>query len=88
MKFEKDYDLIRAFHLNAGHSKSSIKSYGTAFSKYCKFHDWSLTELLDEAKFEQENKVPLNKLSLFNRILSFRNFLIDNYGWKHYFDYC
>lgn len=79
MKFENDYDLIRAFHLNAGHSKSSIKSYGTAFSKYCKFQDMSLTELLEEAKFEQENKVPLNKLSLFNRILSFRNFLIDNY---------
>lgn len=79
MIFENDYDLIRSFHLNAGHSRSSIKTYGFAFSKYCEFHEMILTELLAEAKFEQENNVPESKLKLYDRILDFRNFLIDNY---------
>ena len=79
MIFENDYDLIRSFHLNAGHSRSSIKIYSSAFSKYCEFHEMSLTELLAEAKFEQENNFPESKLKLYNRILDFRNFLIDNY---------
>lgn len=79
MIYKEDYDLIRAFHLNAGHSKSSIKTYASAFSKYCEFHDMSLSDLLDEALKEQEDKVPENKRRLYNRILSFRNFLIDNY---------
>lgn len=79
MNHEKDYDLIRSFHLNAGHSKNSIKTYGTAFSKYSDFHQMSLSELLEEAKIEQENNVPESKLKLYSRILSFRNFLIDNH---------
>ena len=79
MNHEKDYDLIRSFHLNAGHSKNSIKTYATAFSKYSDFHQMSLSELLEEAKIEQENNVPESKLKLYSRILSFRNFLIDNH---------
>lgn len=79
MIYKEDYDLIRTFHLNAGHSKGSIKTYASAFSKYCEFHDMSLSDLLDEALREQESNLPDNKLSLYNRILNFRNFLIENY---------
>ena len=77
--FCEDVDLINNFHLNAGHSKNSIKAYACAFNCYRRFHNMSLTQLLDEAVFEQENFVPLNQLSLFNRIMDFRNYLINNY---------
>lgn len=77
--FEEDYDLINSFHINAGHSKNSIKAYKSAFNCYRSFHNLSLNQLLDEAIFEQENHVPLSKLNLFNRLMDFRNYLIENY---------
>lgn len=77
--FEKDQELINDFHLNSGHSTGSIKSYRTAFNKYRNFHGMSLCELLTEAITEQENHVPENRLSVYDRIVSFRNFLVENH---------
>lgn len=77
--FERDWDLINNFHINSGHSASSIKAYRTVFNKYCGFHNMSLSELLKEAIMEQEKGIPENQLSIYNRILSFRNYLADNH---------
>ena len=74
-----DKDLIRDFHLKAGHGKSSVKSYRAVFNKYCSFHCMSLCELLREAIKEQESHVPENRLSVYDRIVSFRNFLARNH---------
>ena len=49
--FCEDVDLINNFHLNAGHSKNSIKAYACAFNCYRRFNNMSLTQLLDEAVF-------------------------------------
>ena len=38
----------------------------------------SLSDLLTEAIEEQENSIPFNRLSVYNRLLDFRNYLIDN----------
>ena len=38
----------------------------------------SLSDLLAEAIEEQENSIPFNRLSVYNRLLDFRNYLIDN----------
>ncbi len=81
----KDFDLIMKFHISAGHSKNTIKSYSVAFKKYTMFHGMSLSDLLAEAIADQENCVPLNRLKLYGRLMSFRQFLIDNYCWKYYF---
>lgn len=77
--FETDQDLINNFHIKSGHSIGSIKSYKTVFNNYRNFHNMSLSDLLAEAITEQENKVPENKLSIYDRIISFRNYLADNY---------
>lgn len=39
----------------------------------------SLSDLLAEAISEQENRVPENRLSIYDRIVSFRNYMADNY---------
>lgn len=77
--FETDEDLINKFHINAGHSIGSIKSYRTVFNRYCNFHNMSLSELLREAISEQESRVPENQLSIYDRIISFRNYMVENY---------
>jgi integrase len=76
---KSDKELIDEFHIMSGHSISSIKSYRSVFNNYCDFHAMSLSELLAEAITEQENHVPENQLSIYNRILSFRNYLAENY---------
>jgi len=79
MYFINDHDLINDFHFKSGHSKGSIKSYQTVFNKYRNFHDMSLCELLGEAISEQEERIPENKLSIYDRIITFRNHLAENH---------
>ena len=79
MNFKNDYDLINDFHFKSGHSDSSKKSYMTVFNNYRNFHDMSLCDLLHEAISEQEDRIPNNKLSVYDRIISFRNYLKENY---------
>ena len=77
--FQKDQDLINSFHIKSGHSIGSVRSYRTVFNNYCSFHSMSLSELLAEAITEQEKRIPENHLSIYNRILSFRNHMVSNY---------
>ena len=77
--FSNDEELINDFHVKSGHKYSSIQSYKTVFNKYRDFHSMSLCELLNEAFLEQENNTPENKLMIYDRIISFRNHLIENH---------
>lgn len=76
--FTNDQDLIDDFHLKSGHSPGSVKSYRSVFNKYRKFHEMSLCELLSEAIAEQEDRIPENRLSIYDRIISFRDELVKN----------
>ena len=75
MYYTTDQDLIEDFHLRSGHSVGSKKSYRTVFNKYTAFHNMSLCDLLAEAITEQENHTPENRLSIYDRIISFRDYL-------------
>jgi hypothetical protein len=79
MYYTTDQDLIEDFHLRSGHSVGSKKSYRTVFNKYTAFHNMSLCDLLAEAITEQENHTPENRLSIYDRIISFRDYLIENH---------
>ena len=79
MYYTTDQDLIDDFHIKSGHSVGSKKSYQTVFNKYTKFHEMSLCDLLAEAITEQENLIPENRLSIYDRIISFRDHLIKNH---------
>ena len=79
MYYINDHDLINDFHCKSGHSNGSIKSYQTVFNKYTEFHNMSLCELLGEAISEQEKRIPENKLSIYDRIITFRNHLTENH---------
>jgi site-specific recombinase XerD len=79
MLFKNDLELIESFHMKSGHSTNSVRSYNTVFNNYRNYHGLSLCELLDEAIREQEDNVAENRLRIYDHILDFRNFLIENY---------
>lgn len=79
MFYDEDKLLIESFHVSSGHCESTVKSYKTVFKKYCEFHNMSLSELLSEAIYEQEHSISNNNLSIYNRINSFKEYLIENH---------
>ncbi|MBQ8017218.1 MAG: hypothetical protein IJ258_03840 [Methanobrevibacter sp.] len=80
--YGEDLVLISSFHRFMGHSRNSVKAYNSAFNKYRSFHNMSLTSLLAEAIKEQDDHVPQNRLKLYDRLMGFRQFLIDNHTGK------
>lgn len=62
------------------HMKPNTKrTYTTTINKYEKFHGYSFNELIEEALDEQEQRIPEHRLSIYDRIMDFRDYLIDNY---------
>ena len=68
--------IERLFHSSSENTK---KSYNTTIRKYEKFHSLTMEELIEEALEEQARNVPEHKLSIYDRIMSFQEYLIDNY---------
>ena len=60
-------------------SENTKKAYTTTIRKYESFHKISMENLIREALEEQENNVPEHQLSIYNRIMDFQSYLIDNY---------
>ena len=58
-------------------SPGSVKVYSHAINKYLEFNDMTLNELLDEADQEEENGTRWKRRTLKNRLINFRNYLID-----------
>lgn len=61
--------------------KNSWYSYNQAVTLYEKFHGLTMDELVDEAIQEQSDKVAEHQLKVYDRIVDFREFLIDD-GYK------
>lgn len=57
------------------------KTYTTTIRKYERFHGMSFDELIEEALREQEEGIPEHRLSVYDRIMEFRDFLIGEYVW-------
>lgn len=74
-----DEDLIKEFHKRSGHSLGTVKVYKSSFDRYREVNNMSLCELLEEAIWEQEQRVPVHRLSIYDRIIAFRDFLAENY---------
>ena len=68
--------MERIFHSSSENTK---KSYTTTVRKYEKFHQTTMEKLVEEALTEQENRVPEHQLSIYDRIMEFQDYLIDNY---------
>lgn len=69
-------DFCRERNLTPG----SIKVYQHALQKYIDFNGMTLTQLLDEADNEEDDRIRWKRRTLKRRLIDFRNYLID-YGY-------
>ena len=61
-------------------SDGSIKVYSHALSKYVEFNGMSLTDLINEADKEEDDRIRWKLRTVKSRLIDFRNYLID-YGY-------
>lgn len=74
-------ELLDELHRVKSHKRTTRKVYRTAVKKYTKFCNMSLEELLEEAEMEEEKGVRWKKRKLKRRLISFRQYLIENFAY-------
>lgn len=58
--------------------ESTIVGYESALEQFTKFNKQTLTELINEASTEEENRIPLKKRKLKKKLINFRTHLLKN----------
>ena len=66
----------------SGMSLNTIRSYKQSFKLYEGFHQMDLDGLLEEAITEQTKNTPEHLLSLYDRLMDFREWLVENYKYN------
>ena len=75
-----DNRLFRKFCRDRNVKESTKHGYFSALSHYTKFHKASLDVLMDEAKEDEKEGLPLKERRIKNRLLRYRNHLIQTSG--------
>lgn len=74
-----DNELLNEIHMVKNHSDETRRIYKHAVDNYTKFCSMSLSELLEEAESEEEKGIRWKKRKLKRRLLTYRQYLIENY---------
>jgi hypothetical protein len=69
-------ELFQNFVIERNLSKSSIRIYRGALTDYSKFNKLSLTELIEEADLEEEERIRAKKRKIIGRLQKYRSFKI------------
>ena len=73
-----DNELFKKFCKERNIKKSTIGGYSIALKQYVDFQDESIEYLIKEAYCDEKNKIPLKDRKLKQRLLNFRDFLINS----------
>ena len=73
-----DNELFKKFCKERNIKKSTIGGYSIALKQYADFQDESIEYLIKEAYCDEKNKIPLKDRKLKQRLLNFRDFLINS----------
>ena len=76
-------DILNEIHQAKTHSLSSKKIYKNAVKQYCQQQKLTLSELIQEADKEEEQRIRWRDRKLKQRLLNFRQYLIKNRGKYH-----
>lgn len=57
---------------------STRKGYFSSIKKYEEFHKQSISELLEEARVDEDNRVPLRERRIKKRLLNYRTYLLNS----------
>ena len=72
-------DILNEIHHAKAHQKSAKKIYKNAVKQYCKYNQLSLDKLIQEADKEEEQGIRWKRRKLKQRLINFRQYLIENY---------
>jgi integrase len=72
-------DILNEIHHAKAHQKSAKKVYKNAVKQYCTYNQLSLEELIQEADLEEEQGIRWKNRKLKQRLINFRQHLIENY---------
>lgn len=70
-------DLFKKFCKERNIKKSTAKGYESALKSYLNFHDLSIDELIDEARTDEELKIPLKDRRIKKRLIEYRSHLLE-----------
>lgn len=79
---DEDMMILQEFYETRRLKKSSVKGYKDVIRIYTLFNDLTLTELLEEARTEEKDRLPWIDRTLKQRLTDFRAYLYDNYSKK------
>lgn len=69
--------FFRQFCVDRNLKNSTRKGYESSISLYCKVHRKSVSDLLSEARLDEDKGIVLKDRRIKRRLLKFRNFLLD-----------
>ena len=72
-------DILNEIHQAKTHSASAKKIYKNSVKQYCQQQKLTLSELIQEADKEEEQRIRWRDRKLKHRLLNFRQYLIKNY---------
>ena len=75
----EDYHLLEELTITRNLSERTEQLYKTSMKKYIEFTGKSITELLEEAEAEEDDKIPWKKTKLRRRLLEYRVHLYEKY---------
>lgn len=73
---KSDQDILIKYTLERNIKLATIKGYVSTWKKYVKLNNMSITELLEEAKKEQKQRINPNETTLRKRLLAYREHLL------------
>ena len=75
-----DNELLEEIHIVKNHSPKTRLVYQRAVKKYEGFFSMSMSDLIEEAELEEEQGIRWKKRKLKRRLLTFRQYMIENYA--------
>lgn len=72
--------LLEEIHIVKNHSDATKLVYKQAVGKYTAFCEKSIEDLIEEAELEEDKGIKWKKRKLKRRLLTFRQYLLDNYS--------
>ena len=75
-------EILKEIHIIKHHKPNTIKNYKKAVAQYCGFHQKNLDELITEAENEEDMNIKWKRRTLKNRLITYRQYLIENYSKK------
>lgn len=73
-------EILEEIHIHKNHKWNTQRKYKYAVQKYCKYHNKTLHELLEEAEQEEEKGIRWKHRKLKKRLLNYRQWLVENYA--------